>query len=177
MGTSADSLDPLSLWRLLKASLAFATTALSLLASASEFTELDWAGRGNSAGEADLEGAAAALFRLQDVYGLSAGELAEGGVPGAVNDSSVLSADDAFHLGYAAAQNLDFYHALHWLFLAEVGCFPSGPAMTGLSGRSRPRAHMARQKGNTGLESWKSIFWMGLEAGDIGSATLGTPQW
>uniref|UniRef100_A0A8D0BHP0 Prolyl 4-hydroxylase subunit alpha-3 n=1 Tax=Salvator merianae TaxID=96440 RepID=A0A8D0BHP0_SALMN len=73
----------------------------------------------------DLEGAARALMRLQDVYALSVKELAEGkfqrvsaaplsDIHSPRRDFS-LSADDCFHIGKVAYDMEDYYHSILWL--------------------------------------------------------------
>uniref|UniRef100_A0A8C5RZI1 Prolyl 4-hydroxylase subunit alpha 3 n=1 Tax=Laticauda laticaudata TaxID=8630 RepID=A0A8C5RZI1_LATLA len=72
----------------------------------------------------DLEGAARALMRLQDVYALSVKELARGRFQttnGANPDlyhprqDFVLSADDCFHIGKVAYDQEDYYHSIPWM--------------------------------------------------------------
>ncbi|XP_057612163.1 prolyl 4-hydroxylase subunit alpha-3 isoform X3 [Chionomys nivalis] len=73
----------------------------------------------------DLEGAARALMRLQDVYMLNVKGLAQG-VFQRVTGSSItdlysprqlftLTADDCFHVGKVAYDMGDYYHAIPWL--------------------------------------------------------------
>ncbi|XP_020845242.1 prolyl 4-hydroxylase subunit alpha-3 [Phascolarctos cinereus] len=76
----------------------------------------------------DLEGAARALMRLQDVYMLSVKGLAHGAfqrvtgsdVTDLYRPSQVfsLSADDCFHVGKVAYDMGDYYHAITWLEVA-----------------------------------------------------------
>nr|XP_020647593.1 prolyl 4-hydroxylase subunit alpha-3 [Pogona vitticeps] len=73
----------------------------------------------------DLEGAARAVMRLEDVYALSVKELAKGRFRRSTNahlpdvyspghDFS-LSADDCFHIGKVAYDMEDYYHSIPWL--------------------------------------------------------------
>ncbi|NXD73303.1 P4HA3 hydroxylase, partial [Eolophus roseicapillus] len=82
-------------------------------------------------GAEDLAGAARALMRLQDVYGLSVKGLANGvfqrsGASRAPLYSPgrrvALSADDCFHVGKVAYDMGDYYHSIAWLEEA-VGLF------------------------------------------------------
>ncbi|KAM4683694.1 prolyl 4-hydroxylase subunit alpha-3 isoform 4-T4 [Amazona ochrocephala] len=82
-------------------------------------------------GAEDLDGAARALMRLQDVYGLSVKGLANGvfqrtGAARAPLYSPgrrvALSADDCFHVGKVAYDTGDYYHSIAWLEEA-VGLF------------------------------------------------------
>ncbi|NXL92809.1 P4HA3 hydroxylase, partial [Alectura lathami] len=75
-------------------------------------------------GAEDLDGAARALMRLQDVYGLSVKGMANGlfqpasaGRPPLYSPSRrvSLSADDCFHVGKVAYDTGDYYHAIAWL--------------------------------------------------------------
>ncbi|XP_044306109.1 prolyl 4-hydroxylase subunit alpha-3, partial [Varanus komodoensis] len=80
----------------------------------------------------DLEGAAQAVMRLQDVYALSVTALAKGrfqraGQPHLPDIYSPghdfsLSADDCFHIGKLAYDMEDYYHSILWLEEA-VGLF------------------------------------------------------
>ncbi|XP_058041768.1 prolyl 4-hydroxylase subunit alpha-3 isoform X2 [Ahaetulla prasina] len=72
----------------------------------------------------DLEGAARALMRLQDVYALSVQELTRGRFrtaseahPDLYHPSRAfaLSADDCFHIGKVAYDKEDFYHSIPWM--------------------------------------------------------------
>ncbi|XP_075706037.1 prolyl 4-hydroxylase subunit alpha-3 [Rhinoderma darwinii] len=73
----------------------------------------------------DVEGAAKALMRLQDVYSLKVKDLTKGILQrGASSQLSVLykpdqvssmSADDCFHIGKVAYDIEDFYHSIPWL--------------------------------------------------------------
>ncbi|KAM3933923.1 prolyl 4-hydroxylase subunit alpha-3 [Leptodactylus fuscus] len=73
----------------------------------------------------DVEGAAKALMRLQDVYSLNVKGLAQGVFhSGSTSQLSVLyqpdqvssmSADDCFHIGKVAYDMEDFYHSIPWL--------------------------------------------------------------
>ncbi|XP_032075579.1 prolyl 4-hydroxylase subunit alpha-3 [Thamnophis elegans] len=72
----------------------------------------------------DLEGAARALMRLQDVYALNIRELARGrfrrtseGHPDLYHPSRdfALSADDCFHVGKVAYDKEDYYHSIPWM--------------------------------------------------------------
>ncbi|NWR54382.1 P4HA3 hydroxylase, partial [Bucorvus abyssinicus] len=82
-------------------------------------------------GAEDLDGAARALMRLQDVYMLSVKGLANGifqragaGCPPLYSPSRrvTLSADDCFHVGKVAYDTGDYYHSIMWLEEA-VGLF------------------------------------------------------
>ncbi|NXR18420.1 P4HA3 hydroxylase, partial [Cinclus mexicanus] len=73
-------------------------------------------------GPEDLDGAARALMRLQDVYALSVKGLASGvfqraGHPPLYSPSRrvSLSADDCFHVGKVAYDAGDYYHSIAWL--------------------------------------------------------------
>ncbi|NWZ42895.1 P4HA3 hydroxylase, partial [Brachypodius atriceps] len=73
-------------------------------------------------GAEDLEGAARALMRLQDVYALSVRGLARGvfqraGHPPLYSPGrrASLSADDCFHVGKVAYDTGDYYHSIPWL--------------------------------------------------------------
>ncbi|NXB39391.1 P4HA3 hydroxylase, partial [Eulacestoma nigropectus] len=73
-------------------------------------------------GTEDLDGAARALMRLQDVYALSVKGLANGvfqraGHPPLYSPSRrvSLSADDCFHVGKVAYDTGDYYHSIAWL--------------------------------------------------------------
>ncbi|NXC10146.1 P4HA3 hydroxylase, partial [Orthonyx spaldingii] len=73
-------------------------------------------------GAEDLDGAARALMRLQDIYALSAKGLASGvfqraGQPPLYSPSRrvSLSADDCFHVGKVAYDTGDYYHSIAWL--------------------------------------------------------------
>ncbi|NXQ72348.1 P4HA3 hydroxylase, partial [Quiscalus mexicanus] len=73
-------------------------------------------------GAEDLEGAARALMRLQDVYALSVKGLASGvfqraGQPPLYSPGrrAPLSADDCFHVGKVAYDTGDYYHSIAWL--------------------------------------------------------------
>ncbi|KAJ7320664.1 hypothetical protein JRQ81_020175 [Phrynocephalus forsythii] len=73
----------------------------------------------------DLEGAARAMMRLQDVYSLSVKELAKGRfrksssahLPDVYSPGHdfLLSADDCFHIGKVAYEMEDYYHSIPWL--------------------------------------------------------------
>ncbi|XP_039600216.1 prolyl 4-hydroxylase subunit alpha-3 [Polypterus senegalus] len=73
----------------------------------------------------DLQGAAQALMRLQDVYALSVNGLANGRFQRfsfseavdiiKLNVSTSLSADDCYHVGKVAYEMEDYYHAILWL--------------------------------------------------------------
>ncbi|KAM9246159.1 LOW QUALITY PROTEIN: prolyl 4-hydroxylase subunit alpha-3 [Leptosomus discolor] len=82
-------------------------------------------------GAEDLDGAARALMRLQDVYGLSVKGMANGVFQraGAARPPLYtpsrrvsLSADDCFHVGKVAYDTGDYYHSIAWLEEA-VGLF------------------------------------------------------
>ncbi|RMC01764.1 hypothetical protein DUI87_21782 [Hirundo rustica rustica] len=73
-------------------------------------------------GTEDLDGAARALMRLQDVYALSVKGLASGvfqraGHPPLYSPGrrASLSADDCFHVGKVAYDTGDYYHSIAWL--------------------------------------------------------------
>ncbi|NXY52512.1 P4HA3 hydroxylase, partial [Callaeas wilsoni] len=73
-------------------------------------------------GTEDLDGAARALMRLQDVYALSVKGLANGvfqraGHPPLYSPGRrvSLSADDCFHVGKVAYDTGDYYHSIAWL--------------------------------------------------------------
>ncbi|NXA76660.1 P4HA3 hydroxylase, partial [Thryothorus ludovicianus] len=73
-------------------------------------------------GAEDLDGAARALMRLQDVYALSVEGLAKGlfqkaGPPPLYSPGrhASLSADDCFHVGKVAYDTGDYYHSIAWL--------------------------------------------------------------
>ncbi|NWV89128.1 P4HA3 hydroxylase, partial [Machaerirhynchus nigripectus] len=73
-------------------------------------------------GTEDLDGAARALMRLQDVYALSVKGLANGvfqraGHPPFYSPGRrvSLSADDCFHVGKVAYDTGDYYHSIAWL--------------------------------------------------------------
>ncbi|XP_070607612.1 LOW QUALITY PROTEIN: prolyl 4-hydroxylase subunit alpha-3 [Erythrolamprus reginae] len=72
----------------------------------------------------DLEGAARALMRLQDVYALSVQELARGRFRMTSeahldlyrpSQDFALSADDCFHIGKVAYDKEDYYHSIPWM--------------------------------------------------------------
>ncbi|XP_065708249.2 prolyl 4-hydroxylase subunit alpha-3 isoform X5 [Patagioenas fasciata] len=82
-------------------------------------------------GAEDLDGAARALMRLQDVYALSVKGMANGvfqhtssGRPPLYSPGQrvSLSADDLFHVGKVAYDTGDYYHSIAWLEEA-VGLF------------------------------------------------------
>ncbi|XP_013418730.1 prolyl 4-hydroxylase subunit alpha-1-like [Lingula anatina] len=62
----------------------------------------------------DLEGAAAALLRLQDTYQLNTSDIADGVLHG-VKRSPGLTATDCFNLGKYAYDEGDNYHCLLWM--------------------------------------------------------------
>lgn len=64
--------------------------------------------------EEDLNGAAAALMRLQDTYKLDTATLAKGQIEG-TKPSPELSAGDCFELGRQAYNAADYYHTLLWM--------------------------------------------------------------
>ncbi|CAH1970362.1 unnamed protein product [Acanthoscelides obtectus] len=66
----------------------------------------------------DLNGAAAAVIRLQDTYRLDTASLARGELNG-VKYSSELTAADCFELGRQSYNNGDFYHTLLWMREAD----------------------------------------------------------
>ncbi|NXN48604.1 P4HA3 hydroxylase, partial [Rynchops niger] len=75
-------------------------------------------------GAEDLDGAARALMRLQDVYALSVKGMANGvfqragaGQPPLYSPGRriSLSADDCFHVGKVAYDTGDYYHSIAWL--------------------------------------------------------------
>ncbi|XP_053312613.1 prolyl 4-hydroxylase subunit alpha-3 [Spea bombifrons] len=73
----------------------------------------------------DVEGAAKALMRLQDVYslnvkGLAKGKLQRSASPGPVlhydpSTMSAMTADDCFQIGKVAYDMEDYYHSIPWL--------------------------------------------------------------
>ncbi|XP_029457962.1 prolyl 4-hydroxylase subunit alpha-3 [Rhinatrema bivittatum] len=73
----------------------------------------------------DLEGAAQALMRLQDVYSLSVKGLVNGLFQRTMQADITeiyrpawlipLSADDCFHIGKVAYEKEDYYHSIQWL--------------------------------------------------------------
>ncbi|XP_063807055.1 prolyl 4-hydroxylase subunit alpha-3 isoform X1 [Pseudophryne corroboree] len=73
----------------------------------------------------DVEGAAKALMRLQDVYALNVKGLAKGifqtgprshfSLLHRADQVSTMSADDCFHIGKVAYDMEDYYHAIPWL--------------------------------------------------------------
>ncbi|XP_044146779.1 prolyl 4-hydroxylase subunit alpha-3 [Bufo gargarizans] len=73
----------------------------------------------------DVEGAAKALMRLQDVYSLNVKGLTQGvfqsgpilhlRVLHKLDQVSSMSADDCFHIGKVAYDMEDFYHSIPWL--------------------------------------------------------------
>ncbi|NXP28814.1 P4HA3 hydroxylase, partial [Scytalopus superciliaris] len=75
-------------------------------------------------GAEDLDGAAWALMRLQDVYALNVKALAKGVFQGSgtrhlplysPKQHVSLSADDCFHVGKVAYDTGDYYHSITWL--------------------------------------------------------------
>ena len=64
--------------------------------------------------EEDLQSTALALMRLQDTYGLSLSEMANGEVEG-IEGGDQLSADDCFEVGRIAYNKEDYYHAILWI--------------------------------------------------------------
>ncbi|XP_068120789.1 prolyl 4-hydroxylase subunit alpha-3 [Hyperolius riggenbachi] len=73
----------------------------------------------------DVEGAAKALMRLQDVYSLNVKDLARGVFQSGPrshrsfqyrpNQGCAMSADDCFHIGKVAYEMEDYYHSIPWL--------------------------------------------------------------
>ncbi|XP_053564717.1 prolyl 4-hydroxylase subunit alpha-3 [Bombina bombina] len=73
----------------------------------------------------DVEGAAKALMRLQDVYSLNVKGLAKGMFQRDISSDlrflyspeqlSAMSADDCFHIGKTAYDMEDYYHSIPWL--------------------------------------------------------------
>ncbi|KAE8628035.1 hypothetical protein XENTR_v10007278 [Xenopus tropicalis] len=73
----------------------------------------------------DVEGAAKALMRLQDVYSLNVNGLARGMFQRSSSSDtkllynpphlSIMSADDCFHIGKVAYDMEDYYHSIPWL--------------------------------------------------------------
>lgn len=73
----------------------------------------------------DVEGAAKALMRLQDVYSLNVKDLAKGVFQSGPNSHyklqyrpdqvCAMSADDCFHIGKVAYEMDDYYHSIPWL--------------------------------------------------------------
>ncbi|KAM9319776.1 prolyl 4-hydroxylase subunit alpha-3 [Gastrophryne carolinensis] len=70
--------------------------------------------------EEDVDGAARALMRLQDVYSLEVKDLAMGVIRGGGSSPYALqcrpmSADDCFHIGKVAYDMEDYYHSIPWM--------------------------------------------------------------
>ncbi|XP_018429612.1 PREDICTED: prolyl 4-hydroxylase subunit alpha-3, partial [Nanorana parkeri] len=73
----------------------------------------------------DVEGAAKALMRLQDVYSLNVKDLAKGVFQSGPDSHynfqyrpdrvCTMSADDCFHIGKVAYEMEDYYHSIPWL--------------------------------------------------------------
>ncbi|XP_003745760.1 prolyl 4-hydroxylase subunit alpha-1 [Galendromus occidentalis] len=63
----------------------------------------------------DLDGAAVALLRLQDVYALDTSQMANGVIAPGANESPRLLADDCFELGRQSYVKEDFYHTVLWM--------------------------------------------------------------
>ena len=63
----------------------------------------------------DLDGAAVALLRLQDVYALETSQMANGIIAPGANESPRLTADDCFELGRQSYVKEDFYHTVLWM--------------------------------------------------------------
>ncbi|XP_063301046.1 prolyl 4-hydroxylase subunit alpha-3 [Pelobates fuscus] len=73
----------------------------------------------------DVEGAARALMRLQDVYSLNVQRMVKGKLQRDARTElsllynppmpSIMSADDCFHIGKVAYDMNDFYHSIPWL--------------------------------------------------------------
>lgn len=66
----------------------------------------------------DLNGAAAALLRLQDTYQLDASEIAKGELGGV--KSTQLTAADCYELGRIAYNSDDYYHTILWMEEAMI---------------------------------------------------------
>ena len=64
--------------------------------------------------ETDLQGAAKAINRLQDMYRLNVSEFSQGKIAG-MQTAAELTAKDTFYLGRYAATNNDPQVALRWL--------------------------------------------------------------
>jgi prolyl 4-hydroxylase len=62
----------------------------------------------------DLNGAAIALMRLQDVYRLEPRDIANGHIKGAA-DADSLNAHDCYELGRTAYNQADYYHTIMWM--------------------------------------------------------------
>ncbi|PIK34088.1 putative prolyl 4-hydroxylase subunit alpha-1 [Apostichopus japonicus] len=66
-------------------------------------------------GKEDIQGAAAALLRLQDTYRLETKDIADGTIEGVSQYRPVMSAEDVFEVGRAAYNDNDHYHSCLWL--------------------------------------------------------------
>lgn len=62
----------------------------------------------------DLAGAAFALIRLQDTYGMRTEDLAGGKLNG-IQFSSEMSSEDCFEIGRQTYLNADFHHTILWM--------------------------------------------------------------
>merc|ERR1712066_328008 len=69
---------------------------------------------GGTPSEKDLDGSAAAIFRLQDTYQIGSDSFAAGELLG-VNSPSEFNAEDCFRLGRKAYLESDTYHAILWM--------------------------------------------------------------
>ncbi|CAK9300109.1 unnamed protein product [Gordionus sp. m RMFG-2023] len=65
-------------------------------------------------GDDDLNGAAVALFRLQDMYKVDTNKMAGGDISG-VKTSPNLNAEQCFEIGRQSYLNEDFYHTRIWM--------------------------------------------------------------
>ncbi|CAK9300112.1 unnamed protein product [Gordionus sp. m RMFG-2023] len=65
-------------------------------------------------GEDDLNGAAVALFRLQDIYKVDTNKMAGSDISG-IKNSPNLNAEQCFEIGRQSYVNEDFYHARIWM--------------------------------------------------------------
>lgn len=117
---ASDASNPIVAFRFIKNSIHLTANALSIIEGEAKSRAMVAGRMEAKPEEADLDGAAVALFRIQDTYHISARALADARLPGTPPNVSVaMSADDAFHLGYSAAQTFDFYHATQWMLEAE----------------------------------------------------------
>ncbi|GFS80146.1 prolyl 4-hydroxylase subunit alpha-1 [Nephila pilipes] len=84
----------------------------------------------------DLSGAAKALLRVQQTYGLETASLAEGRILGAVDGLS-LSADDCFEMGRQAFHAGSYDNAISWLELTQQKQFEGASEIRNSSEISR----------------------------------------
>ncbi|GFQ67570.1 prolyl 4-hydroxylase subunit alpha-1 [Trichonephila clavata] len=84
----------------------------------------------------DLSGAAKALLRVQQTYGLETGALSEGRILGAADGIS-LSADDCFEMGRQAFHAGLYDSAISWLELTQQKQYESGSYIKNSSEISR----------------------------------------